>query len=99
MTRSDGISTRRYPWLWDEDMDGPTFERILRGETALPGRDWKWALVRLIEYAPYDELRRLLPRELFLARWPEAAPLVRSAACREGMDYLHRYLQRQSRSA
>ncbi len=55
MTSHKGKRTNSYPWLWDEDMDRPTFEKILRAETALPGRDWKWALARLIEYAPRED--------------------------------------------
>jgi hypothetical protein len=35
-------------------------------------------LLWLIEYAPYPDLRRLLPRDRFLKEWPELALRFRS---------------------
>lgn len=82
----------KYPWLWDVDIDSETFRRILLGESKVDGRDWRWALVRLVEYAPYADIRRLLPTGLFVAHWRDVAHRVRSETRREGMDYLHERL-------
>ena len=79
----------KYPWVWDVDMDKATFERILNGGTERPGYDWVWAMVRLVEYASWADIRELLPRDRFLAHWPEVAPRVRSDMSREGMDFVH----------
>ena len=84
----------KYPWLWDVEMDSETFRRILAGQAEHKGRDWRWAMVRLIEYAPYSDIKRLLPRRWFLAHWPEVASRVRSETRRKGMDYVHARLQR-----
>ena len=84
----------RFPWLWDTDMDSAAFEAILNGEADEPPHDLRWALLRLIEYAPYSEIRRLLPRDRFLKEWPALAPRVRSRARRDGMEFLHRWLSR-----
>ncbi len=74
-------------------MSDSDFEALLRGERqAAPPHDFHWALVRLIEYAPYREIRRLLPRERFLEEWPVVASRVRSRARREGMEFLHQWL-------
>lgn len=90
-----------YAWLWDVDMDAADFEALLAGDAPgrAPGLDADWALLRLVEYAPYRELRRLLPRARFLARWPAVAGRVRSAARREGMDYMFAWLNRREGAA
>ncbi|MDW8308979.1 MAG: hypothetical protein RMK20_06365 [Verrucomicrobiales bacterium] len=84
---------RRYPWLWDTDLDNEMFEAILRGEHQDAQHDALWAMCRLIEYAPFGEIKRLLPRELFLREWPRLAPRIRSEARRRGMDFFYRWLQ------
>ena len=71
-------------------MDSAQFEAILGGAAGSPPHDSRWALLRLIEYAPYADIRRLLPRDRFLKEWPELAPRVRSRARREGMEFLYR---------
>jgi len=81
-----------YPWLWDVDMDAREFDAILSGRAARPGYDARWALVRLVEYAPYREIKRLLPVSLFSSLWPEVAPHVRSASRRAGMDFVASWL-------
>ena len=86
----------RYPWLWDVELDNETFEGILRGDHSPPPYDANWALVRLIEYAPYEQIRRLLPREAFLDRRPKLAQRVRSRSRREGMDYFYQHLREKT---
>lgn len=77
-----------YPWVWDMPLDRETFRALLKGETEINGLDWRWAMARLAEYAPYADIRRLLPKDLFLRGWPEVAPRLRSPERREGMDFL-----------
>lgn len=86
----------RFAWLWDTEMDNTTFESILRGQQSCPPHDSGWAMVRLIEYAPYSEIRRLLPQQQFLREWPSLASRVRSRARREGMNFLHERLLRKA---
>ena len=83
----------RYPWLWDADLDNEGFDALLQGREARDGRDERWAILRLIEYAPWREIKRLLPRDLFLKRWPELSPRVRSEDRRKGMDFFHQWLR------
>ena len=84
----------RYAWLWDVDLDAAAFDGILSGRGGVAPHDCGWALLRLIEYAPYAEIRRLLPREYFLLAWPTLAGRVRSRARREGMEFLYQRLRR-----
>jgi hypothetical protein len=83
----------RFPWLWDVDLDDAGFEAILQGRHVDPPHDSRWAMARLIEYAPYADIRRLLPKDLFLKEWPAVASRVRSRTRREGMEFLYHYYQ------
>jgi hypothetical protein len=76
-------------------MDNATFEAVLCGRTAMPGQDADWAMLRLIEYAPYRGIRRLLPQDAFLSRWPSLMPRVRSETRREGMDFYATWIRRE----
>ena len=87
----------RYPWLWDVEMDSASFDALLAGMIDPGPRERTWALLRLIEYAPYSEIRRLLPLDYFLKMWPEISGRVRSLSRRDGMDfYYSRRLQRMT---
>jgi len=88
----------KYPWLWDVDMDSETFDRVLSGRVSSAGLDWKWAMARLIDYASFKDIRRFLPRSLFVEHWRDVAPLVRSSMRREGMDYLYQRLIEQAKA-
>lgn len=88
------VTEERYPWLWDVEMDNATFMAVLRGETSSAGHDCDWALLRLIEYAPFRDILRLLPLDLFLTRWPMLMGRVRSVTRRAGMDYYVEWAQR-----
>ena len=85
--------TVRYAWLWDVDLDNAGFLAILRGAAVLPGMDQDWAMLRLIEYAPCREIRRLLPADAFLTRWPALRNRIRSNSRREGMEYFTQWTQ------
>lgn len=88
----------RYPWLWDVDLDNAAFERLLHGGTAEAGLSADWAILRLIEHAPYHEIRRLLPLDEFLRRWPALLPRVRSVSRREGMVFFASWVRREGLS-
>lgn len=85
-----------HPWLWDADLDHEAFDPTLRGERHDPQRDALWAMRRLIEYAPFSEIKRLLPRELFLREWLRLSARARSDMRRRGMDFFYRWLREQT---
>jgi len=87
------IEAARYPWLWDVDMDNGEFDAILPGRAERPGFDTRWALVRLIEYAPYREIKRLLPLSLFPRLWSDVATSIRSPSRRAGMDFVASWIR------
>ena len=92
------METERYTWLWDVDMDNATFDAVLRGQANASGLDADWAMLRLIEYAPYREIKRLLPLDAFLGRWTALMPRVRSEMRRHGMDFFAAWMQREGQA-
>ncbi len=48
------------PWLWDYDIRPEQFREILEGRLTIGRLDSQWAAIRLLEYAPYGDIVRLL---------------------------------------
>lgn len=86
------MSTRRLPYVWDYDLDEAEFRRILAGEVTRGRLDRTWAAVRLIEYAPYSEIVRLLGFRELVKGWPQWRARVRSEEIRRGLDFLVEWL-------
>jgi len=79
-------------WLWDSDLDESEFVAILSGQIAKGRLDRTWAAARLLDYAPYSDILRLLgPRDL-AENWSQWRHRVRSASRRRGLDFLAGYL-------
>lgn len=82
----------RLPWVWDYDLDEEQFRRILHGEAKAGRLDRDWAAVRLIEYAPYHEIVRLMGFRDLLSGWPRWRARIRSQGRRRGLDFLAEWL-------
>jgi hypothetical protein len=86
------MGARGLPFVWDYDLDEPAFRRLLSGEITLGPLDRTWAAVRLIEYAPYREIVRLLGFRDLVKGWPEWRARVRSESRKRGLDFLVAWL-------
>lgn len=84
----------RLPWVWDYDIDEEQFLRMLRGQLTLGRLDRDWAAVRLIEYAPYEEIVRILGYRDLLRGWPTWRAQVRSVGRKRGFDFLAEWMPR-----
>jgi hypothetical protein len=93
------MSSEKYSWLWDVDMDSARFQRTLAGQERDGFFDQAWALVRLIDYAPYPDILRLMPRQAFVTLWPQIESHIRSATRREGMAFVREQLLARSKAA
>ena len=60
----------RPPYVWDYDIDETQFREILAGRRTAGRLDRDWAAVRLLEYAPYREIVRLLGFPALVQGWP-----------------------------
>jgi len=76
------------PYLWDYDLGEEQFRAILDGERTIDRLDSDWAAVRLLEYASYAEILRLLGFKRIIEGWPRWREKIRSESRRRGFDFL-----------
>lgn len=85
----------RLPYVWDYNIDEQQFLDILQGR-AIQGRlNQEWAILRLLEYAPYREIIRLLGYGAVVDGWPGWRRHIRSESRRRGFDFLVEWLPQQ----
>jgi hypothetical protein len=78
--------------IWDYNLTEEQFLALLHGKRVFGRLDQAWAAVRLIEYAPYEDIRELIGFPLLVKRWPEWRERVRSRQRREALDFLVEWL-------
>jgi hypothetical protein len=79
-------------YLWDYELDEDTFHALLDGKLTIGRLDSDWAAVRLLEYASYPDIIRLLGFRLLVAGWPRWRTHIRSKSRRRGFDFLVTWL-------
>jgi len=82
------------PYVWDYNIDRQTFLEILEGKKRIGRLDREWAVVRLLEYAPYADIIRLIGFPALVLGWPEWREKVRAKNRRRGFDFLVEWLPR-----
>jgi len=80
------------PYVWDYDIDADQFAEILAGRRAIGRLDQDWAARRLLEYAPYPEIVRLIGFCRLVENWPRWRPHIRSQSRQRGFDFLVAWL-------
>jgi hypothetical protein len=83
------------PYVWDYDLDEGTFRALLAGRETRGRLDRNWAAVRLLEYASWAEIRRLLSLRDLVEGWPTWRGRIRSETRRRGLDFLVDWVPRQ----
>lgn len=74
-------------------MDAAQFAELLSGRITIGRLDQDWATLRVLEYAPYREIIRLLGYRTLCERWPRLREKVRSPGRRRGFDFLVEWLK------
>ena len=82
----------KLPYVWDYDIDEVQFRALLDGEQVIGRLDSDWAAIRLLEYAPYPEIVRLLGFRRLIQGWPGWRGHIRSQSRRRGFDFLTAWL-------
>jgi hypothetical protein len=82
----------RARYVWDYDISEEQFDALLAGEAKVGRLDRTWAVARLIDCAPYDEVVRRIGFPALVRHWPEWRARVRSASARRGLDFLAEWL-------
>ena len=88
--KSDKIDISRY--LWDYRMTAEDFYKILSGHKHIGKLDRDWAMTRLLNYATYEEIIRLIGYKDIITEWPRLKEKVRSEQRKRGFDYLSKWL-------
>lgn len=83
---------RRLPYVWDYDIDEATFSDLLAGRLTLGRLNRDWAAVRLLEYAPYREIVRVLGFQALVEGWPRWRARIRAQDRKRGFDFLVEWL-------
>lgn len=82
-------------YIWDYDISEQEFQEILAGERVLGRLDQDWAALRLLEYAPYEDIVRLLGFARLVQNWPHWRPHIRSKSRKRGFDFLVAWLPKK----
>ena len=82
-------------YVWDYDLDQDEFDDILAGRRTRGRLDRDWAAVRVIEWAPYHEMVRLIGFPALVNEWPRWRSRIRSEQQRRSIDFLVAWLPRR----
>jgi hypothetical protein len=85
-------SKQRLSYVWDYDIDYAQFLEILEGRQAIGRLNQDWAARRLLEYAPYEEIVRLIGFRKLVANWARWREKIRSKSRLRGFDFLVKWL-------
>ena len=85
-------SKQRPSYLWDYDIDDAQFREILEGRRVFGRLNQDWAARRVLEYAPYEEIIRLLGFRRLVEHWPRWRGMIRSRSRVRGFDFLVSWL-------
>jgi len=89
------MTSRRLPYVWDYDIRPEQFREMLEGRLTIGRLDSQWAAIRLLEYAPYEDIVRLLGFRKLVEGWPRWRGRIRSSSRRRGFDFLAEWLPRR----
>lgn len=78
----------RLVYLWDYDIDEDRLKDILAGTLVIGRLDRKWAVRRILEYAPYSDIVKLLGYRGIIEQWPELRESIRAKSRQRGFDFL-----------
>lgn len=76
------------PSVWDYNITREQFFDVLDGKLTLGRLDRDWAMLRLIEYASYDEILRGMSMKNLLTEYPRLRSRIRSVSRKRGLDFL-----------
>jgi hypothetical protein len=79
-------------YLWDYDISEEEFKQILSGERVIGRLGQDWAALRLLEYAPYEDIVRLLGFTRLVQNWSRWRIHIRSKSRQRGFDFLVAWL-------
>ncbi len=85
-------ATQRLPYVWDYDLDQTQFLAILEGRESKGRLNQDWAACRLLEYAPYEEIIRLIGFRRLVENWSRWRGHIRSQSRVRGFDFVVKWI-------
>lgn len=85
-------ATQPLPYVWDYDLTRTQFREILNGHLTKGRLNQDWATRRLLEYAPYDEIIRLIGYKRLVENWSRWRGHIRSKSRVRGFDFLVKWI-------
>jgi hypothetical protein len=85
-------ATQQLPDVWDYDLDSIQFREILNGRLTKGRLNQDWATRRLLEYAPYEEIIRLIGYKRLVENWSRWRTHIRSKSRVRGFDFLVQWI-------
>jgi hypothetical protein len=82
----------RLPYVWDYEISEQEFQAMLAGKLKKGRLGQDWAAVRLLEYAPYEEIVQRLGFVGLVQGWPRWRDKIRADNRRRGFDFLVEWL-------
>ncbi len=79
---------QQIPYVWDYDLSQTQFQEILNGHLTKGRLNQDWATRRLLEYAPYDEIIKLIGYKRLVENWSLWRGRIRSKSRVRGFDFL-----------
>jgi hypothetical protein len=83
---------KRSAYVWDYDISEEDFQSMVAGDLTIGRLGQDWAVIRLLEYAAYSEIIRLLGYRRLVEGWPRWRESVRSDSRVRGFDFLINWL-------
>jgi hypothetical protein len=85
-------TSQRPSYVWDYDLDQAQFIDILEGRLIKGRLNQDWAARRLLEYAPYEEIIRLIGFRRLVENWSRWRGKIRSKSRLRGFDFLVQWI-------
>ncbi len=82
----------RIAYLLDYGLDEAQFQMIVRGEQSIGRLNQDWAAARLLEFAPYEDIIRIIGYSALVQNWPRWRAKISSESRRRGLDFLSNWL-------
>lgn len=79
-------------YVWDYNLSQKEFDEILAGRMERGHLNRDWAVVRIIEWASYEEMIRLIGFAALFREWPRWRNRLRSEQQRRSIDFLIEWL-------
>lgn len=84
------------PFVWDYDLTETQFRALLDGKETIGRLNSDWPTTRLLEYASYPDIVRLLGFKRLIEGWPLWREHIRSASRQRSFDFLSTWLPTHS---